>query len=274
MEAERTMEFLDRWSAGFGRAFSGVRLITGNGKLLALAAVPVLINTLVFVGGFWLLWSYRTDVVESVWTYPQSGWFWQGLWYVLSVLIFLLAGLAAYFLFTPIGCLIAGPFNDFLSAGTERALNPNIFVKEASFSLKTLWILVKKELAKLLAAGLVIGFGLLLNLIPVAGQFLWGAFMLFAGGWLLCLQYLDYPMSRYGYDFGEIRRTIADNYWYCLGFGAGAGVLLLIPFLNLAAIPVCVVSATGLYVDLRDGPDGLPAPRVTEPTQNPPGERP
>ncbi|MHB8766960.1 MAG: EI24 domain-containing protein, partial [Deferrisomatales bacterium] len=101
---------------------------------------------------------------------------------------------------------------------------------------------------------------LLLHLVPPPlGQLAYGAglglFTLFFLGW----EYLDYSMERWQFGFGQKRRAALRNAAVFVGFGAGAGLLLLIPLLNLLAIPVCVTGATLLFADLRRG-GRLPAP--------------
>ena len=89
---------------------------------------------------------------------------------------------------------------------------------------------------------------------------------LFFLGW----EYLDFSMERWHLGFGAKRKLAFRNLGALLSFGAGAILLLLIPLLNLLAIPVCVIGGTLLICDLRDAghtptvpdqPSGAPARR-------------
>ena len=245
------MAFFGQFSKGFLKPFGAFRLVFGIPALLGYAIVPIVTNTLLFIGGFWALWSYRVDVVELIWTYPENAYFLAAIWHLLAVLIFGFSLLVGYFMFTPIGCIIAAPFNDRLAGRTEQVADPDAPGGEIPLSFGEIYKMIRKELGKLGAMLLVLFAGLVLSLIPVLGPPVAFLVVVAAGSWMLCLEYLDYPMSRHGYGFSEIASVINSNLGRCLGFGAGVMLLLLIPFLNLVCIPVSVAGVTVLFVELR-----------------------
>ena len=64
-----------------------------------------------------------------------------------------------------------------------------------------------------------------------------------------------HAMSNHGLKLGEIRRTLGRRPMLTLGFGAVAFLALLIPFVNLLAVPAAVAGGAVLWVEeLRDPP--------------------
>ena len=89
---------------------------------------------------------------------------------------------------------------------------------------------------------------LILLLIPginVIATVLW----LLLGFWFLALEYADYPMGNHGLSFKRQRALLAGKKVNTLGFGAGVSLLMFIPILNLAAMPIAVAGATILWVE-------------------------
>ncbi len=236
---------------GFNFPFSAFSIIKAHPQLRRVVVVPLAINVLLFTVGFTLLWIFRVNLIELVWAYPPDGWYLQGMWYIMGSALFAVTLLLAYFLFTPIGCLIASPFNDALAGRTEQALDPEVPEEDLPVSFAAIALTLRKELAKLMVMGLILLVGLLLNLIPGLGSLLSIGVTVGAGSWFLAIEYLDYPMSRHGYAFSEIVHFTNRRRWLCVGFGAGAMLLLIVPFLNLVCIPACVVGATALMVETR-----------------------
>lgn len=89
---------------------------------------------------------------------------------------------------------------------------------------------------------------LILFLIPVAqlaAPLLWLMF----GAWFLALEYLDYPMGNHGLDFKQQLTQLRSMRLTTLGFGAALVVLMLIPGLNLVAMPAAVAGSTILWCE-------------------------
>ncbi len=245
------MNFLQEYARGFGLPLDGFSLMRKEPRLRTFVLIPILINAILFIAGMTALWIYRVDVVELIWSYPAESIVRIVLWYLVAVLVMGGAMVLSYFLFTPIGCLIASPFNDALAGRTEQVLDPDSNQAEVSVSFKEIANTIKKELGKVLLASVVFLIAIVVNLLPAIGQVISIVVTLLLGGWVMSLEYLDYPMSRHGYTLAEIRRTVRENQALCLGFGGGVIVLLMIPLLNLVCIPACVVAGTDLFVRLR-----------------------
>ncbi len=67
------------------------------------------------------------------------------------------------------------------------------------------------------------------------------------GSWLLALEYLDYAFADSETRFADQRRLLRRDLPATLAFGAGVSALMLIPLVNLAAIPASVAGACLLW---------------------------
>ncbi len=248
---------ISSFSKGLSIPMEAFGILRGNLSLALYALLPLLVNLIVFGAGLYGMIVYRVELVELIWAFPADGieyaWFWQGLWYVLGVGIFLLIFLVVFFLFTPIGCLVAAPFNDALAESTELLLDSSR--PQAPFSvtrmLGELAMSLKSELQKLLFWLMIFIPALLLNLLPGIGSVLYFALVGTAGVFLMAYQFADYPLARKRLTFKQKQAYLNLDFAQAMGFGAGCSLLLLIPFLNLALIPICVVGGAMLFDRLR-----------------------
>lgn len=233
--------------SAFGYPFRGLRLIFRPG-FRRYAAVPLLINITLFSTLAALLFNNLGAWVDGL--LPPGGWHDYVRWLVwpLAVAAFLLVG---YFGFTLVGNLVAAPFNDLLAArvvttgagrdgGTAappRGLTWRGALGSIGDEVRKLWYLVSRSLP-----------ALLLFLVPGANLVappLWFA----VGSWLLAVEYLDYAFAETGTRFADQRRLMRRDLLTTLSFGAGVSALMLIPLLNLAAIPASVAGACLLWQD-------------------------
>jgi CysZ protein len=255
------MDWIKKLLNGFEQPFLGLNLLRREKRLRGYVMIPVAINIAVFLLLLALLWIFRVDLIEVFYVYPDEG-FWKiALWYLVGVVIFVFIVVLTYFLFTPIGCLLASPFNDALAGRAEQVFEDAPVIVEVPFMWRALPKMLAKETVKLLLALGVAVVALGMNLLPVVGSVLSVAFTATFGSFVFALEYLDYPMSRYNYRLSDVISAIRANLWRSLGFGGAALLLLLIPLVNLVCIPACVVGGTHLFVDYRR--EGLlPAPPI------------
>jgi len=107
---------------------------------------------------------------------------------------------------------------------------------------------VKSQLRKLVYIILWSIALLLVSIIPLINfmaPFLWIIF----GSWLLCLEYMDYPMGNHDITFDKQKQILKSKRGLSLGFGLGTLVITSIPFVNFFAIPIAVAGATALWVE-------------------------
>lgn len=227
--------------------------------------LPILVNVLVFAGLFWLA-ADQFAALLAAWLPDPSAYGGEGAWQsfmrgLLTILAWLFwpvfvlaAGILMFYSFTVVANLIGSPFNGMLAARLERELShgrqpPQLpgrgIAVEAAVS-------VAAELRKLgyfalLALPLLL-LSAVLFFVPVANlliPFLWAGY----GGWVIALEYLDYPMANHGYAFAEERTLLRRRRGLAYGFGLGLLAMTLVPGLNLLAMPTGVIAATWLWHD-------------------------
>ncbi len=245
---------------GFSYVPRGFRLLGAPG-LRRFVVVPVLVNVVVFVGLFWLGAASFREFLE--WLLPDpaategASWWEQAFAVILIVVqwllwpLFLLAGVVlVFYLFTVIANLIAAPFNGMLSARVEQQANGALppAVKDGPRLLLDAVSSVLTEVRKL-AYFLTLALpALLLFLVPVVNvvaPLIWAL----VGGWILALEYADYPLGNRGIPFTEQRTLVKARRARHLGFGLGVLGMTLIPGLNLLAMPTAVIGGTLLVCD-------------------------
>ena len=89
---------------------------------------------------------------------------------------------------------------------------------------------------------------LLISFIPVinlASPLFWALF----SGWMLALDYHDFPMGNHQLLFGEQRTLLRQKRSLALGFGLATMGATMIPIVNFLVIPAAVAGATALYVE-------------------------
>lgn len=227
------------------------RLLAQNRKIRRLALVPFLVNSLLFLIGIPLAMWVGVDAVNSLFS-DSSGWL-QAVAFVVQVLVVLLVLLAAFFLFTLVGTIIAGPFNGPLSLAVEqhqreaRGLAP-LAVQERGL-MQDAWRGVVFGVGRLILFLLVYPLIFITQFIPVIGPFLSPVLFFLYSAFVLSLDFSDPTLDRHLDTFREKLSYVRNRKATYIGFGAGALCMMLVPFVNLLVIPVCVVAAARLYVD-------------------------
>jgi CysZ protein len=248
---------------GFFYPYRGLRFLLGHPRLLPYVAIPIAINTLLYTGLVWFAGSRFGDWMERL--VPQGeAWYWAVLTAVLWLLFAVLLLLTLVYTFTLVGNLLLAPFNDYLSEKVEWLYAGNHLDEpfRVGALLRDVWRSLRAELGRLALYLGCLGVLLPLHLFPPVGTAVYGAAFtavtLFFLGW----EYLDFSMERWHLGFGAKRTLAFGNLGALLSFGAGAILLLLIPLINLLAIPVCVIGGTLLICDLRAaGRTPAPPPR-------------
>lgn len=239
---------------GFFTAFRGGRLLLRYPRLLKLVFIPLLINVVTFsLAVYFGLQFFHDFVLELL---PQGdAWYWVALYYALWLVAGLLTLILVFFSFTVVGNLIAAPFNELLSERIEGKLLAG--VAEQPFSLALFWrdmlrawLVELKKLSLFVVAMLLLW---LLNLLPVIGSLLFGVLSILLTLFFLAWEYLAFVHERKGHDFRLQRQFLMQHKLLVLGFGCGVLLMLMIPFLQLACIPVAVSGATLLWCEEHAG---------------------
>ncbi|MBK5968974.1 MULTISPECIES: sulfate transporter CysZ [Thiorhodovibrio] len=222
---------------------TGLRLI-GRPRLRPFVAVPLAINTLVFV----LAITFGVGQFEhwmNLMTARIPDWLDWLEWLLWPVFVLVLLVLVFY-TFTLVANLIAAPFNSLLAEKVELELTGQVPDAEGSLRklLAELLPSLLDELVKLVyALALAIPF-LLLLLVPVVGPVLW----LLYTAWMMAVEYGDYPLGNHGLRFKEIRQRLGRRRLLSLGFGGAVAAMSMVPVLNFLLMPSAVAGATALWV--------------------------
>ena len=226
--------------SGPGCFAQGLRMLL-RPELRGYVLWPLLINVVVF-GGIWY-WSsgmfYQAMAALTGWL---PDWL-DFLEYLFWPLFFLMMLAIMFFTFTIIGNLIAAPFNALLSEKVQRmegAELPDFGWKDMAAILPRSILREFRKMMYFLPRALVL---LLLSFIPVVGAVLWFLF----NGWMMAIQYCDYPADNRGISFSETLGQLKKNNPTSWLFGTTVNLVMLIPLLNLVMIPAGVVGASLLW---------------------------
>lgn len=237
------LNFHTQLHLGFDYFIQGWRLLFQR-KLLPFVIFPILINTLVMIGLIWLFFSHIGGLLNAM--LPSSL---EWLSVILIPLIFLMILVIFYFTFTTVANFIAAPFNALLSEKVEQQLSGESLAEMGLLDLlKDLPRMLKREWQKMWYSipRLILLF--LLGFIPILGQTVVPILTFIFAAWLLAIQYCDYPFDNHKINFGEMRQALSKQPILNLTFGGLVSLAMMIPLLNLVAMPVAVCGATAMWV--------------------------
>ncbi|MGE3802303.1 MAG: EI24 domain-containing protein [Candidatus Kapaibacterium sp.] len=241
--------------AGLTSHFRAFRLLTANKEIRRLAAIPFLINVVLFFVCVPLAIWWGIGYVDSL--FSDSSWWVQALSIVAQIIATLVLIVVSVFLFTLIGTIIAGPFAGPLSEAVERYERekrglPQLTISERGI-IRDAGRSILYAIGRLLLFILIYPFIFATQFIPVVGVALHPILAFLYAAFVLSVDFSDPTLDRYIDTFKGKLRYVWNRKGTYLGFGGGAFVMMLIPFVNLAVIPVCVIAATMLYVEGTEG---------------------
>jgi CysZ protein len=176
-------------------------------------------------------------------------WLASALMWILWPLFFLLLTLIVFFSFSVIANILAAPFNGPLAEAVEIRLSgqapPAISWGQIIKDTPRMLFNEFRKLAYMLMWVIPL---LLLSFIPVvnlASPLFWAVF----SGWMLALDYHDFPMGNHQLMFTQQRSALRKRRALVLGFGLATLAATMVPVLNFLVIPAAVAGATALYVE-------------------------
>lgn len=215
--------------------------------------IPLIINIIVFSLMLWLAIHWFGLFTHWLDSFLPSWLLWLNwiLW-VLFVFAFIIV---MTYTFTLIANLVSLPFNSFLSEKVEFLMTG----KKLEFIgwkriLKEIGRLIKRQIQIIIYYLLRAIVCLILFFIPfiqVAAGPIWFLFT----GWMMSIQYVDYPMDNHRIDFAEMRRQMNMKKGVNLGFGCAVMFATMIPILNFFVMPAAVIGATLLWVEQYRQPE-------------------
>lgn len=230
---------------GISFFFQGFSLLATPG-IKRYAVVPVIINLLLFIGAFFGLRYFMSEFNTWVMHYLPA-WL-QWLQWIFWLLFFVSFFIFFIYTFVTIANIIAAPFNSLLAEKVDHHLTGYM---SPAFSLRQNF----KDLPRIVGRQIsVLGYYLpratlllILFLIPVVqlvAPLLWFLF----NAWYLTLTYVDYPCDNHRIGLTDMRVWLKERRFTALGFGMAALVCMMIPLINLFAIPAAVAGGTLFWI--------------------------
>jgi CysZ protein len=235
---------MPRFISAFLLPFNGLSLILRPG-LRRYAVMPVMLSVLLYAGTAWGAYAFFDNLIARY--LPQEG-LWSYLAWLVWPVVVIAYVLIAFFTFTVLANLVGSPFNGLLAARVEQHLTGAAPTERDGPLWREVAPAIWGEVLKLayfLTRAIPVLFLLLIPGIHVFAAILW----ILLGWWFLAVEYCDYPMGNHRMTPSRQRQTLRAHRLGALAFGAGGMVLMMIPGLQLAAMPAMVAGATRFWVD-------------------------
>ena len=233
--------------SGFHYFVMGWHYITQKG-LRRFVIIPILLNTVLLCGLFWLFISQITSAIDWVMNFiPDWLSFLSVILLTLSILTILLL---FYFTFTTLSGFIAAPFNGLLAEKVEKMLTgENInddslvdVIRDVPRMLSREWQKLRYSLPKIIAL-------FLLSFIPLVGQTIVPVLTFLFTCWMMAIQYCDYPFDNHKVSFDIMKNALGNQRTQSLTFGGLVTCCTFVPVINLLIMPVAVCGATVMWVE-------------------------
>jgi CysZ protein len=238
---------------GMRYPWRGVRLVAGHRELWPFVVAPAILLASLLLGAAAIAWVVGGLLLAWLWSpAPDAPFTTHALWMLAALAIRLtLTGLAAVALYLT-ASIIGSPFLDRLSQEVEFLALGH---RDPPSSLRT----ATRDLLSSVwhsALSLVVWLALMavcaaLNIAPLVGSAISFALATTGTALLLAREAMDGTMSRRRMSYAHKVRVVFANLGPALGFGLVHTVVLWIPIVNLAVLPMAVAGGTLLYCDLE-----------------------
>jgi CysZ protein len=246
------------FAAGVMDLWRGAAFLVGHPRLWFWAAIPFILNIILFVAVAWGGWHYFSQWLDTLFSTSAETWWGVALGWLLRILFWLVLGLLILFCYVPLATVVAAPFNDIISDQVER-MYARAGIDEA-FSVRQLgrsiWLGFRTSLK--LASKTIVYMLLVLPLYllpPPLGGILGPAAQAAITIRFLSLEHTSYSMDRRYYTYEQRSSFLKLNRARTIGLGAMCFVVMMVPFVNALFIPIAAVAGTLLFCDteLRRG---------------------
>ncbi len=238
--------------------FRGLRLGLRTGKLFVWGAVRFVLALAVMALMTTLILTQHREIMELLWTKPESPWI-VWLWMLVSWLISLLLVVVAAFLSYILSQIFFSVLiMDHMSRITERMVLGSVIEPAKTPPMARFVYLIKQEVPRafipILLSLLILFIGWLTPLGPALAVVSSAVAAVFVA-W----DNTDLTPARRFVPFRERWRWLMKNLFFHLGFG----LPFLIPVLNILFISFAPVGATLYFIDRYDLPKKRPGDRAS-----------
>jgi CysZ protein len=239
---------MDNLLKGAGYLLKGFSLMNQKG-IRRFAYLPMAINIMLFSVAIWLGYSQFDGWLNSLMPTWLPDWLLNAVMWLIMPIFTALVSIIVFFSFSIIANFLASPFNGPLAEAVEKKLTgqapPSLsFQQIIKDTPAVLWNELKKIKYFLLWIVPLFIFSWI-PVVNIAAPVLWFVF----SGWMLTLQYHDYPMGNHQMKFPEQREKLKTQRSLALGFGLATLAVTMIPVVNFIVIPAAVAGATALYLE-------------------------
>ncbi|MFT7461856.1 MAG: hypothetical protein ACI9EF_000190 [Pseudohongiellaceae bacterium] len=235
--------FLARLGKGAAAPFRGLGFLNAHPKLWSWIMAPLVLNTIIFVGGAWFLIGHLSDWLpdfEQPWP-DWIDWVRSSTSWLLSAVMWAVGVLASFIVTLLLSGVVNSPFYDFLSEKVEAAhfgvTDPG---RPLSALLGDIIRSLRASISLLLRWGLVMLLLFLLSFTAIGAPL-----FAIAGCYYLGLAQVDLTMARKLYP-GGLRASWARRHFpLIVGLGIPVSILPLLA-------PFAIVGATLAFLDEPD----------------------
>jgi len=239
----RQASFVTRFLWGMACPFRAVPVILGNGRMILLSLLPFAVCLVIYAGVFVAVLALSDNAADAI---VQPGTPLRNILHkALTITFPVLFLIVAVFTYTVACFVVAAPLYEWLSAGTERRLTGDVV--EEPFSLLGMLGDVARGLGHGLVVLLLELFVLIFGLLAVPVT---TVLAVLASAVLLALEFLDYPMERRRMSLQLKAAFVRRHAWELAGLGLPMLGALAVPVIGAACLPVGVVGATMLFLEL------------------------
>ncbi|MGD8251982.1 MAG: EI24 domain-containing protein [Desulfobacterales bacterium] len=234
---------------GISYNFRGFLLSLKSPRLLMLGLLRFMAAIVLTVGAMSLILAYHTEIMELIWSQPDSRWLiwlWHLLSWVLTLVLMAMAAVVAYLLAQ---VLFAVFIMDVMSRITERQMTGVLQAPASGSAFSQFIYLVKQEIPRAIipvAASLTL---MAISWLTPAGPVMTLVTPLAAGAFL-AWDNTDLVPARRLVPFKDRFRMFYRELPFHLGFG----LLFLVPVVNLVFLSFAPVGATLYITQKRDAP--------------------
>ena len=248
---KKDVKFKSNFLRGFWISFASFGLMRKNKSILFFYIVPFLLNIILLSGVIYLAFINIAPLLKGF--LDGETWYLRVLNTLITPVIFLFLLYIATVVYGFIGNILCSSFLDKLSQKTQEIVSGNKIDK--SFSLKHFpkrfeenFIRTFKNFFKMLALLIIVYLlSAFLLFIPLIGSILYSAIGYLTTSFILGLQFLDYPLNRNKYTFGEKLKVAWKFKYTTMGLGVSFLIVSMLPILGYLGINMCVMGASMIY---------------------------
>ncbi|MDA0837783.1 MAG: EI24 domain-containing protein [Planctomycetota bacterium] len=174
--------------------------------------------------------------------------------FIGKLLLIVVLFLFSYLIFTPIGLALATPINDVISARTEKILLGKNYGPLPGLTIWKGLLHTCQHLTITLSIGIPLAILAITPFINIA--FVW--FNILFALLVLSLELVDIPLSKRVFRYFQKWAYLKNHFFYFLGFGAVCFLMMTIPIVNLALMPLNIIGGTWLYLKMEGKLDPSP----------------